>query len=205
MRKLKLKSYVVPTLSFLLIFVFFASALIVKSGKSTSLTSNRYVNESILENDIPVVKQTTQLIKPYVSPNVEIGKYYYNYNDSEENQKKAIIKYDDTYMQNSGIDLVGEDIFEVISVLDGKVISVADDETLGKVVKIEHANGYISVYQSLSEVDVEKDNYVSQGQVIGKSGTNKIDKSLKNHLHFELYLNSQMVNPLDYLDKSINN
>ena len=44
---------------------------------------------------------------------------------------------------------------------------------------------------------------VKQGQVIGKSGTNSIDKELGNHLHFELYSNSQVVNPEDYFDKEI--
>ena len=39
--------------------------------------------------------------------------------------------------------------------------------------------------------------------MIGKSGTNSIDKELGNHLHFELYLNSQVVNPEDYFDKEI--
>ena len=58
-----------------------------------------------------------------------------------------------------------------------------------------------------SVVAIDTDNKkvvaVKQGQVIGKSGTNSIDKELGNHLHFELYLNSQVVNPEDYFDKEI--
>ena len=50
---------------------------------------------------------------------------------------------------------------------------------------------------------LKKNDTVKQGQVIGKSGTNSIDKELGNHLHFELYLNSQVVNPGDYFDKEI--
>lgn len=41
-------------------------------------------------------------------------------------------------MQNSGVDYVSDEVFDVISVLAGKVISVDTDEILGNIVKIEH-------------------------------------------------------------------
>ena len=69
--------------------------------------------------------------------------------------------------------------------------------------EVQHDNKFVSSYQSLGEVSVKKNDTVKQGQVIGKSGTNSIDKELGNHLHFELYLNSQVVNPEDYFDKEI--
>ena len=106
-------------------------------------------------------------------------------------------------MQNSGTDFVGEKVFDVVAVLDGSVTDVKEDETLGKVVEIKHENGYISIYQSLSEVSVKKGDMVTQGQVIGKSGTNELDKDMGNHLHFELYVNGTVVNPTLYLNKEL--
>ena len=144
------------------------------------------------------------MINPFTYSKVEIGKTYYDYKASEEEQAKSIVKYDDTYMQNSGVDFICEDVFDVVSVLNGEVISVVEDENLGTIVKIQHDNGYLSVYQSLKDVTVKKDDKVTQGQVIGKSSTNKIDEALGNHLHFELYINNQMVNPTEYLNKTIN-
>ena len=99
--------------------------------------------------------------------------------------------------------LVDFSFSEVIAVLDGTVINIKDDELLGKIVEVQHENNLVSSYQSLGEVSVKKNDTVKQGQVIGKSGTNSIDKELGNHLHFELYLNSQVVNPEDYFDKEI--
>ncbi len=101
------------------------------------------------------------------------------------------------------MDFTKNETFDVIAVLNGTVINVKEDELLGKIVEIQHDNNFVSSYQSLSDVSVKKNDTVKQGQVIGKSGTNSIDKELGNHLHFELYLNSQVVNPEDYFDKEI--
>ena len=90
-----------------------------------------------------------------------------------------------------------------ISVLSGKVINVKEDDSLGKIIEIEHDKDFISIYQSLSEVNVKKDDIINQGQVIGTSGTNELDKELGNHLHFELYYNGKIVNPEEYYNRNI--
>ena len=79
-----------------------------------------------------------------------------------------------------------------------------EDNLIGKTIEIKHDNGIITSYQSLSEVNVKKDDYVNQGQVIGKSGTNELDKEIGNHLHLEIYENGNSVNPENYLNKEIN-
>ena len=172
---------------------------------SSSPTNNlHYVTDIILGNKIPVMNINKTISNPFTNKNVKVGKTYYDYKGTEEQQENSIIKYDDTYMQNSGVDFVSEEVFDILSVLDGEVISVSEDETVGKVVKISHDNNYVTVYQGLSEVAVNKGDKVIQNQYIGKSGTNKIDEELGNHLHFELYINNVMQNPMNYLGKSIN-
>ena len=203
MERLKLRSYVVPTLAFILVFSLFVTSFFMESTGNVE-KQNEFVNDSILGNRLPVLNVKETMINPFTYSKVEIGKTYYDYKASEEEQAKSIVKYDDTYMQNSGVDFICEDVFDVVSVLNGEVISVVEDENLGTIVKIQHDNGYLSVYQSLKDVTVKKDDKVTQGQVIGKSSTNKIDEALGNHLHFELYINNQMVNPTEYLNKTIN-
>lgn len=206
MERRKLKSYVIPTvLIALLVITFLTASLVMK--KNNSLEDNNevlnYVSSTILDNDIAVMNTTAKIINPYTDASVTIGKYYYDYQGEAENQEKSIIFHDDTYIQNSGIDLIAENTFDVISILSGTVTNVKDDETLGKIVEIKHNNEYISIYQSLSEVSVKKGDSVTQGQVIGKSGTNELDKEIGNHLHFELYVNGQTVDPTLYLNKEI--
>lgn len=177
--------------------------LLLNTSLSEEPIDPSYSTEEVVEDTLPVVNTTKKIINPYTDLKVKIGKSFYDYQGSEEDQINSIILHDNTYIQNSGIDYISDNIFEVIAILDGTVTNVKDDETIGKSIEIEHENGYISIYQSLSEVYVKKGDIISQGQVIGKSGSNELDKDLGNHLHFEIYDNGQAVNPQNYLNKEI--
>lgn len=206
MRKLRLKPFVIPSIStFLLIIAILASIMNLQETNNFSDTINEidYVTKTILDDEIAVINTTTKIINPYTDQSVTIGKYFYNYKAEASQQEKSIIYHNDTYMQNSGIDFISQNVFDVVAVLNGRVANVSDNETLGKIVEINHDNGYVTIYQSLSEVSVKKGDTVSQGQVIGKSGTNELDKEIGNHLHFEFYANGQVVDPTLYLNKEL--
>ena len=180
--------------------------LISKSMKKEVVEDNyTYVSNIIVDNQMPVMNETTKMIKPYTNEQVTVGKTYYNYKAESKSQENSITYYDGSYIQNSGIDYVLKDTFDVVSVLDGTVTDVKQDDILGNVVEIKHGNDYVTTYQSLIEVAVKKGDSVTQGQVIGKSGTNKLDKDMGNHLHFELYTNGQIVDPNLYIDKELKN
>lgn len=205
MQRRKLKPYVIPVCITLLAL---ASILTIKVT-SSKLSDKKpdvptYVTDRIIEDEVPVMNEEGKIINPYTDASVTIGKNYYDYKSAAPEQEKSIVYHDNTYMQNSGIDFKGENVFDVVSIMNGTVTNVKDDEILGKTIEIKHENDYISFYQSLSEVSVKKGDVVTQGQVIGKSGTNELDKDIGNHLHFEMYINGQIVNPILYLNKEIN-
>ena len=165
-----------------------------------------YVDGEITESenkDIPVVSTSVKIVKPYLDDTVKLVRSFYDYEGDSADQEKAIILYEDTYMQNSGVDYANENVFDVISILDGTVISVEDNDILGTTVEIRHSNELISVYQSLSDVSVKENDQIIQGQIIAKSGTSNINKDLGNHLHFELYYKGKIVNPEEYYNKSV--
>lgn len=162
-----------------------------------------YVNDVIIENDIPVVSVNNNMVRPYTASNVGIGKSFYNYQDNEENQKNSLIYYDGTYIPNSGVDYKSDETFDVVSVFDGTVSKVTENNLLGKIIEVTHSNNVISVYQSLSEAQVKEGDSVLQGQVIGKSGESNISKDLGNHLHFEIIINGKNINPENCYDKKI--
>ena len=162
-----------------------------------------YVSYEILtDNVMPVSTEEDQtpmgIIRPYTDNTVEIGKSYYDYEAEEKSQEDAIIYYENTYIQNTGVDYVSENVFEVNAIADGTVLSVTTDDIVGTTIKIEHNNEMISVYQSVNDVKVKEKDQVTQGQVIATSGTNNISSDLGNHLHFELYNKNILVNPEDF-------
>lgn len=66
----------------------------------------------------------------------------------------------------------------------GMVVEVADDSTLGKLIRIAHRAGYETIYAGASEVRVAKGDHVAAGAVIALSGD--APGTLEPHLHFEM-------------------
>ena len=62
---------------------------------------------------------------------------------------------------------------------------------------IDHGNGFRTLYAHQSELLVEVDQEVRQGQLIGESG--HTGWSTHPHLHFEIILNNVLKNPCAYL------
>ncbi len=209
MIKSKTKRYVIEGICALLLIIFsMMSYLLTKSLSVASNVSEDYiyVSNEILNNAIPVIAEEESAIigKPFSEEGISIAKYFYDPSASQEEQEKAIFYYEDTYIQNTGVDYNKEEEFSVQAVLDGRVIAVTTDDINGTTVKIEHENNIVSIYQSLGEVNVNENDTVSKGEVIGKSGENALGSDLGKHLHFELSINNVFVNPESYYGKTVN-
>lgn len=206
MKNRRLKKPVVYSL-YALGFVMLLGALyLVESMMPTSSFNgidDDYVNKTVFDTEIPVVNTADIIIRPYAVTDVAIVKNYYDYKDEAKEQEQSLLFFENTYLQNSGVSYGKEEVFEVISVLDGTVTSVTEDNSLGKIVEVTHGNDMISIYQSLSEVNVTENQEIKQGMIIGKSGTCNLEKDLNNHLHFELIVKGLVVNPEDYYDKKV--
>ena len=209
MKKLNVKRLVKSVVGVGTLTVLFLSfALLEKTSDETTMTDDKnfqYVNSSIVTSNIPVAKEETDAVisKPYTTDKIEILKKFYDKSATDEEKEKSLIYYNDTYMQNSGILYKSEEQFDVVSILDGTVIDVKKDEVLGNVVEIKHSNNLISTYEGLSEVTVKKDQTVTQGQSLGKSGKIELEEPIENALLFELIRDGKYVNPVDYFDKKL--
>ena len=175
-----------------------------KNDTYQSKDDYQFVSKGILENiDIPVVATTDVIIRPYQNDNVKIVTGYYDITADEESQKNSIIYYENTYIQSSGVAYGSEEQFDILAILDGTVIEVTEDNTLGNTITIEHDNGIVSTYESIKDIKVKEGDTVKQGDVIAKSSTANITSDLNNHLYFELSIKDKTVNPEKYFDKSI--
>jgi stage II sporulation protein Q len=196
---------VISTLCFAILILGVAIINTSMNQVSLQIPDYDYVTDTILNEEEPVANTKNIIMRPYNNSEVKILKDFYERNDTEENQENSLIFYDSTYMPNSSIAYGGLDSFDVVSILDGTVIKVSEDDLLGNIVEIEHTNKIISVYQSVSEVAVKENQVVKQGEVIAKSGESNLNLSLKKHLLFELIVNSNIVNPEDYFNKNVEN
>ena len=206
MKKRKFKKGFIVSLYLIAFVSVLGSIYLVEMGNRSADLDEKtiYVNDDILDSDKPVISVTDTIIRPYNASNIIIGKTFYEYNDTKENQVNSLIYYEGTYLPNSGVDYKSEEIFDVISILDGVVTNITENNLLGKILEITHDNNIITVYQSLGEINVSLNDPVIQGQIIGKSGNSNISVDLGNHLHFELIHNGLNVNPEKYYDKKLN-
>lgn len=212
MKRRKLKKFVLygmyaMSIMMLLGGVYFVESIIDnKSFQSDEVEVMQEVDDVVddkEDSNVPVVSVDVKIIRPYIGEEVKILKNYYDYKGDANSQEESIVYYGNTYMQNSGVDYGMGEAIDVVSILDGVVMEVIDDDILGKTIKIKHNNDLISVYQSMGEVNVSVDDKVMQGMIIGKSGESNVSSDLGNHLHFELYHNGNVVNPEEYYDKLV--
>jgi len=126
---------------------------------------------------------------------------FYDVHASAMEREAALIQVGSTFAPHMGVDFVHPDgnTFDVMAALGGKVSLVENNPINGNLVEISHGNGFVTVYQSLSEIAVQEGDEVKQGTIIAKAGRNDVERDLGVHLHFEARLNGENVNPGDYI------
>jgi murein DD-endopeptidase MepM/ murein hydrolase activator NlpD len=87
----------------------------------------------------------------------------------------------------------------IIATADGQVVTVDIDLTgFGNYVIIKHKHGFYTRYAHLQSFAVTTGQRVQQGQVIGRIGNTGL--STGPHLHYEVHIGSDVVDPLKYIN-----
>ena len=94
---------------------------------------------------------------------------------------------------HSGIDISGRTGEPITATAAGKVIYSGYKGQYGKVVIVQHTNGWETRYAHLSRTIVKKGQQVEAGQQIGKLGST--GRSTGPHLHYELLSFGRKINP----------
>ena len=202
-KKLVLKPFVLPTLYITLIVVLIIVATNTLYKDKPSDKVKEFVSEEIFDETIPVINtEEIFVLNPYLGENISEKVEYYNYQSDEQSQEKAIVKYENTYLQNTGITYSSEKEFDVISIMDGTITKIYNNDLLGNVVEITHNNDIISIYQMINNPTVKEGDIISSGSVIGQASTSKLYTTGYN-LHFEVLKNGVMIDPKTILGKNI--
>lgn len=99
---------------------------------------------------------------------------------------------------HKGVDIGGVGTTtSVLATKAGVVITSALSRSYGNYVVISHGPGNTTLYAHMSSRSVKEGDSVTQGQVIGITGSTGISSG--PHLHYEITEGGSRVNPLDYL------
>lgn len=161
----------------------------VKPDQSVSLDTGTVTNNVMGPDAVATTaKQETMQWPVQNRAEVEVLLPFFDNKASNEVRQAAMVEYGDTFTPHMGMDFQRPDnqSFDVQAVMSGKVTAVEKNPVVGNLVEVTHANGLVSVYQSLADVRVTKDAEVKKGDVLAKAGRNELEKDQGVHLHFEL-------------------
>ena len=98
---------------------------------------------------------------------------------------------------HKGVDLRAPLSTSIMAAASGRVTLAGRYRDYGNCVIIDHGNGISTLYAHASRLCVNEGDYVSAGEVIALVGST--GNSTGNHLHFEVYIGSDRVNPQPYI------
>ena len=95
-----------------------------------------------------------------------------------------------------GLDIAVNVGTKVYAPADGKIKFAGNQGGFGRVVKIDHSNGYRTIFAHLSKINVKPGAKVKRGDFIALTG--KSGRTVGPHLHYEVHQYGAPQNPLDY-------
>lgn len=101
------------------------------------------------------------------------------------------------YKLHTGVDIGAPYGSNFIASNDGVVVKADYNFAYGNMVMIDHGGGVMTLYAHGSEILVNEGDEVKQGQAILKVGSTGY--STGPHAHFEIRINGEYLNPLDYV------
>lgn len=166
----------------------------------TTNSTNKITNDTNVD---VVVPEDEKMILP-IAGNYSIVLDFFDV-DNPNALENAVINNGNSYFESCGISYAKEDntAFDVLAVFSGTVTDVVNDDLEKTIVSIEHENGLISKYYSLTDVTLKVNDKVKAGDVIGKASESLFNTSAGIHVHLELLKDKEYFNPTQCFNKTI--
>lgn len=97
-----------------------------------------------------------------------------------------------------GLDMAGWPGTAIQASEKGKVIKAGVSGPYGRMVEIDHGNGFHTRYGHMNKLHVKKGDHVKYGQKIGDMG--KTGRATSSHLHYEVWFEGKVVDPLPFIE-----
>lgn len=102
-----------------------------------------------------------------------------------------------TPAMHSGMDFRAPTGSPVRVTAEGTVISAGWNGGYGRMVEVQHANGFTTRYAHLSKISVSEGQKLSAGDIVGNVGSS--GRSTGPHLHYEVRRNGDALNPVRFI------
>jgi murein DD-endopeptidase MepM/ murein hydrolase activator NlpD len=102
-----------------------------------------------------------------------------------------------------GVDIPAAIGTSITSLAAGMVLHAGKEKGFGKMVEIDHGNGYVTRYAHVSKIAVRKGQRVDKGQKIAEIGSS--GRSTGPHLHLEVLKDGKTINPRKRLNAASRN
>lgn len=96
-----------------------------------------------------------------------------------------------------GTDLAANHGDEILAFADGKVHAAGTSDSYGNYIILSHEGNVKTLYAHMSSFEIAEGQEVKKGQLIGRVGQSGVTTG--PHLHFELLLNDEYLNPEYYI------
>lgn len=101
---------------------------------------------------------------------------------------------------HAGLDLAGSHGETIYAAADGRIARAGSMSGYGTMAEIDHGKGLSTRYGHMSQVLVRPGQSVKQGDIVGRMGST--GRSTGTHLHYEIRVDGQAVNPKPFIDAS---
>jgi murein DD-endopeptidase MepM/ murein hydrolase activator NlpD len=175
--------------------------------QGTSPIAKAPETDTVSKNSNPILeksKETVEFIKNYE----EEEKYNLSKSTSSQQLPDNLIFYKpvkgmisshfDLREKHYGIDIATNPKESVLATMKGTIVFTGFDANAGYIVQIQHPNGFVSIYKHNTLLLKKQGDDVSAGEAIALAG-NTGNLSSGTHLHFELWLKGNPVNPEDFI------
>ncbi|MBS4223862.1 peptidoglycan DD-metalloendopeptidase family protein [Lederbergia citrea] len=164
----------------------FTYKVIEQNGEQTS---KKTIKEETIEKPVKqIVVKGTKVI-----PSRGTGKFTWPANGGYVSSKMGM-RWGKLH---KGIDIAGPSNYTIKAADHGIVVSAGwNNGGYGNKIVIDHQNGYQTIYAHLKSISVSAGQKVEKGSAIGIMGSTGDSTGI--HLHFEVYKNGSMQNPLNY-------
>lgn len=178
--------------------------MVVSGEDIPNIDHNIFAKDSLVNYDYLTLKISNQdsLFRLYIKNQEK--KYNQNPNNEVINSYnlslpiKGQVINDFNKDRHIGIDIKVGNNQAIMSIEEGIVLMAVNTHDDKKIIIIQHPKSLISIYKNCQSLLKNTGEIVKKGEVIGFSGTG--GRCLNSpYLHFELWQDSKLVNPLDYI------